>query len=117
MKKTLLAPLCTLIFFTVLSSCNKETEKIPIGTVDCSSVTFEKIIFPLVESSCGNAGCHGANALNGEMLNYSQIKAFADNGELKTHVLEVQDMPQGGTLTSEQLGQVKCWLDAGAPNN
>jgi len=101
----------TLIFF----SCQKgET---PIGTVDCSTVTYSGTISPLVATYCGGSGCHGANGHNGPMVTYNNLKAYVDNGAFKREVLTRQTMPEGGSLSSSQLGQIKCWLDSGAPDN
>ncbi len=105
------------LIFILISACNKDDDKTPIANVDCNTATFAATIFPLLESKCGNASCHGAGSSVSELINYDQIKVYADNGGLEDRVLDEQDMPQGGSMTSEQLGELKCWLDAGAPNN
>lgn len=113
-----------LLFFGIIllgTACEKdetpEDEKELVGTVDCTTVTFAGTIFPLVQANCSNSYCHGAGSATFEMTNYAQVKAKADNGKINSRVLVIQDMPQGGSLTSEELGQIQCWLDAGAPDN
>lgn len=112
MQKILFTAVCaTIIFF---SSCTKENTD-PIADVDCSTVTFSETIFPIFEQSCNASGCHGGASYNGTFTSYEAIKVIADNGKLKQQVLDNRTMPKGGALTSEELGQIKCWLDAGAP--
>ncbi|MCB0650641.1 MAG: hypothetical protein KDC85_05145 [Saprospiraceae bacterium] len=103
-----------LIFGTLLAltSCTKET---PIANVDCSTVTFSNVIFPIFEQNCNLSGCHGGNTYNGTFTSYNNIKTIVNNGQLRSTVLDFRTMPQGGSLTSEQLGQIQCWLDDGAP--
>lgn len=112
-SKNIIAALfaATIIFF----SCQKGDT--PIGTVDCSTVTYSGTISPLINTYCGGSGCHGANGHNGSMTTYNNLKSYVDNGSFKREVLTKQTMPQGTSLSSDQLGQIKCWLDSGAPNN
>lgn len=112
MQKTLIF-LIAVIFIITSQSCTKET--IPQKDFDCSTVTFEQTIFPIFEQSCNNAGCHGGASYNGTFTSYEAIKAIADNGMLKTRVLDEMTMPKNGSLTANELDQIKCWLDAGAP--
>lgn len=101
----------TLVLF-IFSSCTKDD---PIAEVDCSTVTFSAVIFPIFEQNCNTSGCHDGSTYNGTFTSYSNIKGVADNGQLRKKVLEERSMPKEGSLTSEELGQIKCWLDAGAP--
>ncbi len=98
-------------------ACKKDTVSTPIANIDCATVTFAQTVFPLIQQNCGSASCHGVGSGSGEMTNYEELKVFASNGALESRVLDTRDMPKGGSLSSEQLGQIKCWLDAGAPNN
>lgn len=103
----------------ILAACGKddETNLTPIADIDCSTVTYSAVISMLTASKCNSASCHGSGSSNGDFTDYTGIKPLADNGKLKTEVLDTQEMPRGSSLTSEQLGQFKCWLDAGAPDN
>lgn len=87
----------------------------PTAGFDCSTVTYSVTIKPLFDATC--LACHGSNSPDGALTNYSEIKAYADNGKLKSEVLTNKSMPIGNAYTSDRLAQVKCWLDAGAPNN
>lgn len=98
-------------------SCDKEETPDPPAELDCSSIKFSETISPLVSTSCGNSNCHGSGSQVGEMTNYDQIKGYVDSGKFQNRVLEVKDMPVGGSLSADQLEQIQCWIDEGAPNN
>ena len=99
-----------------LAACKKsETAAIQIGDVDCATVSYSETIKPLFDARC--LSCHEANSPDGALTNYEDTKIYVDNGKIKDEVLTSRSMPIGTAFTSTQLGQVKCWLDAGAPNN
>jgi hypothetical protein len=100
----------------VLAACTKEsTNAIPVGTVDCTTVSYTETIKPLFDARC--VSCHATNSPDGALSTYAETKKYADNGKLKDEVLTQRSMPIGTAFTSEQLGLVQCWLDAGAPND
>ncbi len=100
----------------VLSSCTKDPIAIA-ANVDCAAVSYLGTIEPMIRQSCGGSSCHGAGASNGDMMTYNKLKPYVNNGTFKGEVLNNQTMPEGGSMTSQQLGQIKCWLDSGALNN
>ncbi len=102
--------------FFIIYSCSKD-KLIPVGTVDCSTITYSGTIQEIISTNCNSAGCHGNNSSNGDFTTYANLKPFADNGKIQDQVIDTQEMPIGRELTSEQLGQIQCWLDAGAPDN
>ncbi len=104
------------VFVLILFACRKE-EKVPIGDVDCSMITYSGTISQLFDSHCNTSGCHNAGSDDGDFTTYDLVKPWADNGEIAKETLDKQTMPEDGPLTSEQLGQLQCWLDDGAPNN
>ena len=100
----------------LLIACQKEN--IPIATdIDCSTVTYAAVIEPMVRQSCGGSDCHGTNARYGDMMTYTKLKPYINDGSFRKEVLDNQTMPEGANMTSQELGQIKCWLDNGAPNN
>jgi hypothetical protein len=61
--------------------------------------------------------------VNGNCLNchstfstYSGLSSVLTNGKFKQHVITDQDMPQGGSLSADQLNKIQCWVEAGYPN-
>jgi hypothetical protein len=85
--------------------------------VNCNTVTFSGNIAPLIASRCATAGCHDASSTNGPgpLINYASI--FASRVSIQSSV-NTNRMPQGGpALSAEDKARIKCWIDAGAPNN
>ncbi len=106
----------SLLLQVLLIACQKET--IPIATnIDCSTITYSDTIEPLVRQSCGGSDCHGNNAPDGDMITYTKLKPYINDGTFRKEVLDNQTMPEGSNLTSQQLGEIKCWLDNGALND
>ena len=104
-----------LFIILLLTSCKKDP--IAIGKVDCNTVSYSATIAPLLTTSCNTSGCHNTGSNKGDLTTYSKVSEYVNNGTFKKEVLTDQSMPTSGPLTSEQLGQVQCWLDIGAPNN
>ena len=100
----------------IMNACQKD--KTAASTdIDCSTVTYSATIQPLIQQTCSGSSCHSANGREGSLMTYSQLKVTVDNGQFRKQVLDNQTMPQGSSLSSTQLGQIKCWLDNGALNN
>lgn len=105
----------------VFTACTKDIgpnpDLIPKTPGACDSITFTKHIMPIFTNSC--VTCHFAGAQSPELSDYSMIKAQVDGGRIKARVIDQlpSSMPQGGPLPQEELNLIKCWLDAGAPNN
>lgn len=78
-----------------------------------SGVSYSNTISGIIETKCAISGCHnGSQAPDFRSFtnikgNASQIKTLTGNGT----------MPQEGSLTQEQIAQIACWVDDGAPQN
>ena len=108
-----------LLLSAAFSGCFYDKEELLYPTAkDCSTVDahFAAQVQPLIQTRCAIAGCHDAASGNvgGPFTNYTQIKNKA--GSIKTQVTSGA-MPQGSTLTVEQIQLISCWVDSGAPNN
>lgn len=106
--------LCASVSF-LLGSCTKNTT----SNTDCStvSVTYKTNMQPLVSSKCATTGCHNASSKNGDLTTYSGLFAKYQSGDLKREVVTNKTMPQNGSLSTAELQQFECWINAGAPNN
>ncbi len=93
----------------------KKTTTTPTSSVDCSTITYSETIKPLFDANC--LACHGSSSSDGALSNYAETMVYVENGKLKDEVVTSKDMPIGSTFSSDQIAQVECWLDAGAPNN
>jgi hypothetical protein len=119
------------IFFTVIglsifTACTKDIGPNPelaviqdSSSVVCDSVTFTNDIKPIFDGKC--ISCHVTGTPSGapwDFTTYQGIKDRADDGTIRNRVLILHDMPQGGPpLPQTEMDLIKCWLDAGAPNN
>lgn len=109
MKKQIRILFFVLCTAQLLGSCSD-------NKVDCSTVTYSQTIVPILSNSCMGSSCHGAGSANGDYTAYAGIRAKVDNGSFKDRVLDKKNMPPNG-LSKEDLNKMKCWFDAGAPNN
>jgi hypothetical protein len=114
--------IATLLF---LASCAKEVGKNPdlqpkIASSDstlCDSVKYSTTILPIINAEC--IGCHSPGSANGDLSTYAALKLKADGGRITARVLNGNPsfMPQAGAMSQDKRDKIKCWLDAGAPNN
>ena len=112
MKRSLLV--ASFLGMVLFFACQKESIT-PVSTnVDCSAVTYAGTIAPLIAQNCSGSACHGSNGREGSLMTYAQLIRYVNNGEFERLVIDRQTMPRNGSLTSEELGQIQCWLDDGA---
>ncbi len=109
-----------------LQACLNDKGEVPVPDTDptfCDSlgVTYSENIVPLVNNSCAVVGCHDANAptTTGNFTNYTELAERANNGEITIQVFDLGTMPQApiDPLTDAQKDTLRCWIEAGAPNN
>ena len=115
MKKLLLV--FSLLGMVLFFACQKEAITPISADVDCSTVTYSGTIAPLITQNCSGSACHGNNGQEGSLMTYTQLARYVNNGEFERVVIDRQTMPKNASLTSEQLGQIQCWLDEGALDN
>ncbi|MBL7729334.1 MAG: hypothetical protein JNM68_16690 [Dinghuibacter sp.] len=108
-----------LVTFIALGSCYYDNEETLYGGgVDCSQVVakFGTDVSPIIQSKCAYSGCHDAGAAGGVSLtNYNQV--FQNAARIRSSVVVSKTMPKSGSITPVEIAKIKCWLDAGAPNN
>lgn len=130
---TRFALLLTLIVF---ASCSKKMPTQPDDdTPPDLNVTYSATIQPMFNSRC--VSCHSASvpqsgvnlashaatmASRGTLYNALIVTTGnADNSALYDKLLSSprfgSRMPQGGSLTPQQIANVRAWINAGAPNN
>lgn len=108
-----------LAIITGLTGCSYDKEELLYpGTVDCSSlnVSFTINVQPIIQTSCAIAGCHDAASTNkgGPFTNYNLVKNKASI--IKSQVTSGA-MPQGSSLSANQIQLISCWVNSGALNN
>lgn len=99
----------------LLGSCTFEKAE-PMSTECLTPVSYSTDIDTIISVKCG--GCHGVGSLDGNLTDYTVLKAKVESGVFKTRVFIVKDMPQGGpALPEDELSKLKCWMEQGALNN
>ncbi len=105
--------------FVLLAGCYYDKEELlyPGGT-PCNGVDakFSTKVLPLMQSRCAVVGCHDASSTN-------HAGPFTDYNLIKNHSIEIRSavlsglMPQGSSLTPDEIKLISCWVESGAPNN
>lgn len=112
LKKTFLL----LLFIISLSSCLTnvdEEEVIDDGGVDpCATITYAINVKPIIDNNC--IQCHGAGGNFPNLTTYNGVSANAS--KVNSEVVN-RRMPLGGSLTTEEIEAISCWVSAGALNN
>ena len=103
------------ISFVFILSCKKNKK----DQVNCSGVsaTYNTDVKPIVTANCNMSACHNSGSSNGDFTSYAGLKNKADNGTLKSRVVDQKNMPPSGALSTDNINKINCWISAGAPNN
>jgi hypothetical protein len=78
------------------------------------SISYEAAVKNIIATNCAIAGCHVGGTGRTNFTSFATIQATA--AEIKTKTGN-RSMPVGRMLSNEQIQQIACWVDAGAPNN
>lgn len=113
--------MCFIIFNSLLFSCAYENEEDLFGETVCLEVSFAQTIEPIIERSCtiDNESCHSPGDAQPDFTVFANVKQFAHDrlGGIKARVLS-GDMPRGNrSLSQEEIKNIVCWIDNGAPQN
>ena len=91
---------------------------------ECAEVvSYAADVSPIINTRCaivGDGGCH--NGGNGPNLDWRQFSNVQNNAtDIKDRITRAPGtagfMPKIGTLTSEQIQLISCWVDQGAKDN
>lgn len=125
LKKSILllsVTLATTLF--VLQGCLNDKGNVPVPPetfCDSLDVSYNLHVKPLAETACANSiGCHVAGGSGpGDFTNYQALSGVSQTVKtrLELPVGAPGHMPEGGTLTQEELDIFICWIEDGAPNN
>lgn len=87
--------------------------------VNCSSIqpTFSADVKPLILSKCAISGCHNAAGASGGVILETHGQISAKASRILTRAVVEKTMPPTGPLLPEESAKLKCWIEAGAPNN
>ena len=104
--------LCFNVLLVVLTACkkDKDTEKLT-PACDGSAPTYQNTIKSIIDTKCATSNCHASYS------SYSGLLPALQNGSFRREVLVDQTMPQGSSLTQDQLNKIQCWVDDDFPEN
>ena len=104
-----------LCFTMFLSSCTSEKGEVAEPACEAS---YKDEILPIMQTSC-TPGCHEPGGVApGDFNDYDALKAKVTDGQLESRAVVNQNMPPPpGTLSSEEIELIKCWINNGAENN
>ncbi|NVO11057.1 MAG: hypothetical protein HXX16_13935 [Bacteroidales bacterium] len=107
------------LFFS--NSCKHD----PMGISQLDTVCFQTQILPILQTSCGIAGCHDAGGEGGEFTtdSYQTIMPIVKPGSAaKSKIYQVitavngNMMPPKRPLTKDQRTLILVWIEQGANN-
>jgi hypothetical protein len=82
------------------------------GLDPCLTITYTLNVKPIIDSNC--IQCH---SYGGDFPNLTTYNGTGANASIVKAETVSRRMPQGSSLTSEEIIAISCWVDAGALNN
>jgi len=110
-KNLAIVILMNMLFFSCENHVQEETIPIIEDTLCNADVSFVNDIKPIVDANC--IECHGGTRFP-DLRTYEGVSNSADR--VKTQVVN-RTMPQGGSLSNDQIELIRCWIENGALNN
>lgn len=121
MKKNILIYITSLAL--ILTACVKEkaNEKNVIAPT-CAPVSFATDVLPIFQARCNSIGCHHSSTSSDGIALTTHIEASsADEARLLgaiKHDGGFDAMPQGGgSLSTDEINKIECWIIDGKKNN
>ncbi|WP_081740532.1 c-type cytochrome [Aquimarina pacifica] len=124
MKKTLLILVASIAFLACENNVEEETGNEQNDTPEqndpdtdeqsevCdTTISFSDDVKSIIDTNC--IGCHGGSRFP-DLRTYENISINAQN--IRGQVVS-RRMPQGGSLTNDEIELIKCWIDSGALDN
>ena len=93
----------------------------PVNNCDLSTVTYAKVVAPLMQKYCN--GCHSGTAPQGNIqtATYTALKALSAKSSFMgsiRHLSGFSPMPQNAAkLSNCQIDQIEKWIQLGAKND
>ena len=126
MKKNLSAISAFLLLLLMFTGCynDNEYDLYPFASAcDSSNVTYSQTISQIMTANCNV--CHSTDYHNGNVVtdNYNRLSSLAKSANDSlwgsiNHLSAFKPMTKNAAqLSSCDLGKIKHWINAGAPNN
>ncbi len=107
---------CLLVLVLMLVACETHVQENDVVEVEqddnCDPETsFITSIKPIIDNNC--LPCHRA-----QLPILTSFENIRDNrDDIRTQVVVLRRMPLGGSLSSDEIALIRCWIDNGAQNN
>ena len=102
------------LFFTSCLTNVEEPEEIDNGGADpCDNITYSQNVKSIIDNNCTQ--CHSSSG--GQFPNLESYSGLSGNASAVLAEVTSRRMPKGGSLTSDQIKAIKCWIESGALNN
>jgi uncharacterized membrane protein len=113
-KKEFLLLAIVVLLSSCLTNVVEEAEEIvdPATPDPCADITFTMNVKPIIDNNC--VQCHGTG---GNFPNLTTYNGVSSNAAIVKTETSTRRMPQGTTLTEDEIKAISCWVDAGALNN
>ena len=92
-------------------SCKKDNAGKLTPSCDGSHPTYQTSIKSIIDTRCATSNCHPNYA------SYDGLLPALQGGDFRREVLVNQTMPQGASLTQDQINKIQCWVNDGFPEN
>lgn len=79
----------------------------------CEDITLSGSIMPIINANCNFSSCHGG----GQQPSLSTNEGVIAKAKRILKRTSAGTMPPSGPLSTADIEKIKCWVDAGAPNN
>lgn len=128
--KTILA--IGILFIGIQHSCTTDKLAEPMPDADCVNyhATYNGDVKAIIDASCAHSGCHieGGDA-PGDFRTYNEMSSYFNDEGIRESVIVLRNDPETGMppnwdtnsgphdLTDEEFKIIKCWINAGYPEN
>ncbi len=98
------------IALVLIASCKKDSGKLT-PSCDGAHPTYQSQIKSIIDNRCATSNCHP------NYNTYEGLLPALQGGDFRREVLVDQTMPQGSSLTQDQINKIQCWVNDGFPEN
>ncbi|MCX2678686.1 hypothetical protein OOZ15_01915 [Galbibacter sp. EGI 63066] len=96
-----------------LISCEYNVEEDDFTGTSCDpNLSFSDVIRPIIDDNC--IQCHNGTIHPYDFRIFSIVQ---ENAETIKQLTQARIMPKEGSLTSQEIDQIACWVENGAQNN
>ena len=96
----------------IIASCKKDKDSGKLTpSCDGSIPTYQSAVKSIIDTRCATSNCHP------NYSTYDGLLPDLEGGDFKREVLVNQTMPQGSSLTQDQINTIQCWVTNDFPEN